>query len=459
MKTKLLQLYQALLETAGLEVSDDGFVSLKAGDDRMPFNIGGKRLVLPIKEQLAVPNWENRAAFHPLNEHLVRGESEVLEKYRRALNLRLNHSISSVILSLLRLATSPAEHGKLSPDQTEFLSKVKAADDKTVEAFVSILKAVPASQFNKLLVSIYLKNPADIQKVKYRRGGIVSFPLYKHLLEAKTSREVHGVKVRVKDCDSLIALLEYLLPKLDAPLENYSRGSNSDIAPMLEALMAAFEAVAAPINRIVDLFEGIVDESFRLRTDWAEDMANLSSMQADIRLIPPLPGNEGAVAKAGSDTGAAKVEKATPTRTKANTTIEDLALAAAKAEVPRTSRETPPANAAAQPAPATSAPEQPARTGAVSFDDMMRAKYEAARQNNQYVDPRRYGLAPQALQQRQGYDPRYDPRYDRGQQPPYQGGGFPTRQPDRQLHWGGDRTGQVNWNNRGGRGGSGFGSL
>ena len=52
-----------------------------ANGSSMPFTIGGKRVVLPTKENLRTPE-DNTIVFHPLSENITRSESEVLKAMR-----------------------------------------------------------------------------------------------------------------------------------------------------------------------------------------------------------------------------------------------------------------------------------------------------------------------------------------------------------------------------------------
>ena len=292
MTMKLLDLYQSILDVAMLKVSEDGFVSAKLMGESKPAMVKGKRLVLPTREHLSSPDWEHRVRFHPLAENVLRAESDVLAFFRQSLNIRLNFTFGVLAYQLLQIATSPADHAKLSPDQAEFLSKVKNADEKTLQVYEKLIAAYPA---NASFVSIYLKRTGQIAGKRYARLGVVSFPIYKDL-KASTTGEVNGVKMRVKDRESILALLEYMIPSIEDG-ENNNRGSDSQLAPFLDALMKSVLVVASPLNALVELFRNQLEEpeELMINDEWVETFENLGVLKDEIRAIPMQAGNEGSV--------------------------------------------------------------------------------------------------------------------------------------------------------------------
>lgn len=310
MTMKLLDLYVAMLDVAKIKVTEDGFLEQRVMGEKKPAMLKGKRLVLPTREQLSTIDWSNRTRFHPLNENVLRGESDVLTFFRKSLAIRANLTFALVAMKLLELSTSPADHGKLSPEQAEFLSKVKNADEKTLEVFVKLIDAFPA---NESFVSIFLKRAGQIGGRRHARVGVVSFPIYQAL---KAGGDVKGVKMRVKDRESLIALFEYMIPTIDKGEENY-RGSDSQIAPFCDALMKSMLVIAAPLNAIIELFRNQFDEGeaddLLFNDEWVEVFDNLAVMKNEIRAIPMQDGNDGSVIDVDGTPGATPLVTAAPT--------------------------------------------------------------------------------------------------------------------------------------------------
>ena len=308
---KILDLYKSILKAASLEADAGGYISMVMGESK-PVLVGGKRLVLPQPEQLSNPDWSERVAFHPLVENILRGESEVLTKFRQVLNLRLNYVLGVVFYEMVLLSASPAEHAKLTPDQGAFLSRVKDSDERTVKDLKKILDAMPLNQTQKSFVNIFLKRGGNIGDRRYSRVGVVSFPLYQELTRPNYDGSVFGVKLRVKDRASFTALLEYIMPDI-ADVNNYHRGSDSKIAPFLDSLMKAFVAVASPLNDLIEMFGSVFDEPEKLvfESAWLESFENLDSYSVEIRTIPALDGNQGTSTKAPTVTSSAATAETT----------------------------------------------------------------------------------------------------------------------------------------------------
>lgn len=298
---KLIQTYRELLATADLEITDDDCVSLRVPQESgkvklVPLTLKGKRLVLPTKAHLALPDWDSRVCFHPLSENTAAGESEVLEKFRACLNHRFNTVIPIIMMGLLRIGASLDDQKKLDPEQAEFLPAVKNLDiDKTgksplVESFKAILSKMPANTPTKQFINIGLRRKFKLENIEYFRGGSVHFPFYEELL--KREGTVHGVKLRKKDYDVLIGLMDYILPH-QGEANYYSRGSDSRTGPSTDAVMKAVLAVAGPINDVISRFGKLLPDDLEIPCDWAPTFDNIGTLINEIRDIPMLQGNEG----------------------------------------------------------------------------------------------------------------------------------------------------------------------
>lgn len=303
----IIKLYKDILSVANLRVSEDGYVSRVILDESSPFMVEGKRLVLPTQQHLNNPDKTTRVIFHPLRENPLHGESEVLVSFRQALNTHLNISIGLLLTQMLQLATSDAEHSKLSPDQSAFLSRLKKADETTFINFTKLLQAMPIDQTKQAFVQVFLKKGGEHNGRKYKRIGVVHFPLYQELIKkvpkGAPRDKVYDVDLRAHDRDNYIALMEYVFNQIGTP-GAYNAPSDSDIAPSTEAIMAALLKVGSELNDQIDLFSNIFEdiESMKINSDWVETFDNLSNYIVDIRKIPTQLGNEGSSLK-GQGTG------------------------------------------------------------------------------------------------------------------------------------------------------------
>lgn len=301
---KMLDFYRAVLSAGGLVANDEGYVSARFDDDTIPFMVRiidetgaahSKRLVLPMKQHVSNGDKSQIVLFHPLSENILRGESEVMAKFRQAVNVRLNFALASLVDELLTLATSPAMHSRLRPDQLELMSILKDADAKTLEAWQALTKAMPftSNDSEKRFAHLYIKKNGLISGKRHLRVAIISFPFYDEL--KKADRTVYGVKLRKKDHEMLVAMVEHLLPNLDKP-GFYNRGSVSDTSPTLEALLLGVLGVASHINSFVEEYGELLPNLQSLQYDdsWVEALQNVDQFRGEIRMLPMQTGNEGA---------------------------------------------------------------------------------------------------------------------------------------------------------------------
>lgn len=290
-KEELLDFYRSVLRSASMEVDDDGTVSAVVGADSEPKLIDGQRLVIPTKNQLSNPNWEDRIVFHPIEENILRGESLIIETLRRDMNTKANLSVVTLLYELMALAASRAEHAKLNPDQLEVLTLVPEASEKDLEFLRALLRKIPFDKPSQSVMSFYIKRGGKVGGKGFRRVGVVSFPLLQELNNGEP--KVFGVKPpSVKVRENVTKLLNYILPSQLTP-ENYSQGSDDDTAPYFDALLKLFVAVAQPINDTVLTFANVLDgsDAMLLEGDWLEYAEDLSKYR---RLIPAMKGNQGA---------------------------------------------------------------------------------------------------------------------------------------------------------------------
>lgn len=300
----ILSFYNHILGAASLISDVEGNISASLGKATRPFTSGGKRMVLPTREVQANPDKSNIVIFHPLAENLFRGESEVMLQYRNAINLTLNLRLMDLLGHLIELASSPAQHGRLKPPHLATMALLKDADQKTYDAWEAIRNAMPPGDSEKCVVHIFLKKNATVGGRNYRRGAIVSFPLYEELTK-EGALSVFGVKLRKKDHAAFKQLLELVFPGIEEK-NSYSRGGDNEFAPSLDALLKAVLAVGSQINAMVDVFEDVLDiEELRYADTWVEEASNLDVFANELRLLPPQVGNEGSTDKAQAAVSAA----------------------------------------------------------------------------------------------------------------------------------------------------------
>lgn len=308
--SKLIDFYKQILKLGGLVTDKEGLVSAMIEDSTVPFTVKGKRLALPTKENMGKTT--DLVIFHPLSENFLRGESEVMQRYRSAINTRLNYVIGCMIEEMLTLITSTGEHQKLTPEQSEVLSVAHEADEGTLTRFSQLLKAMGIGDKEKSFVNIYLKKTANIKGKVYKRGAIVTFPFYKELI--KKEKTVYGVALRIKDRDAIQKLMEFVIPGIGED-EAYNQGSSGDVSPFLESLLKGVTGIASNINSIASTYKDFLalHDNYVYNADWVDTMDNIHLLETEIRLIPMQAGNEGSVMSTA--TPASTLAVAPPTQT------------------------------------------------------------------------------------------------------------------------------------------------
>lgn len=285
---KLLEIYKSILAYCGMTTDEHGYVSTLLDEKREPAFIEGLRLVLPTDQNLRAFNPKESIIFHPLTENILRGESEVIAKLKTVINIRLNFTIGVIAQSLLSLVASPELHGQLNRDQREILLVIKDCDEKAVMNFISKMVSGIKSNPERLFVNIYLKRGGTFKNKRYSRVGIVTFPFYELIKEDKID------KIREKDKQTFQQLFEFMFPDLQLS-EEYNFGSDSSVAPYLEALMNSSAKVASRLNDLLLIYEKHIEDASKLMfdADWIEYFKDLNALVPEIRRIPVQFGNDG----------------------------------------------------------------------------------------------------------------------------------------------------------------------
>ena len=284
----LIDTYIAIITYIGLKVDNNGYVLYP--DDK-PATMRDKPIALPIPGILKRPAIE-RIIFHPLLEEINKGESDILKYIKDGINIRLNVIFSTIALSLLRVAASPELHSKLQGDQLDMLLSITDVDAKTISVFTSIMMKAMRSNAEKAFINIYLKRGGYARGIRYSRVGIVTFSLLEQL---EKNEDLYGVKIRKSDRAMLINLYKVIFP--DIQLEAYNVGSNTYVAPFLDALLSTSKAITDVYNQIIEDYKDHIQESELVYShcDWAEPFTHLEDFNLEIKRIPMQDGNQGSI--------------------------------------------------------------------------------------------------------------------------------------------------------------------
>lgn len=284
MTAKLLKIYDDILNYAGMVQNEKGYVLGR--EDKSQIFVESHQLVTPVKFQMSECTDRERVIFHPLAENNVLGESNVLKKLRFAVNIRLNQIIGQVGQGLLAIVASETKHKHLSPEQLQMMRFIRNADMTSAANFgasaIALMKETPDRGF----AHVFLCRGGTMKQQKYARLGVASFPFYRNLIE--TGKIPRG---RERDKETFKELMEFMFPGLEE--ENaYSEGSDSQVAPFLQALMMSSARIAGRLNDLVNIYENFLvsaempKDSLTFNMDWFSEIAEMQGLGADIRSIP-----------------------------------------------------------------------------------------------------------------------------------------------------------------------------
>lgn len=302
MRDKIIDYYKTLLAVGWLKTDEDGAVYYTDAQGDRPATIGGKRLVLPTRAQMASPKFDEMVRFHPLREHINLGVSDVLSTFNVQVSNRLSTSLQYVMKAFIDLAADQDVHKTLTSQQGQVLNVLSKVDAKTKDrfkkSFDELTKKMQLTNGVISFVNIYIKRGGTVGGQAYNRVGIATFPLYKELAEGK--KVIAGCKLANDDRDQLRALYEFIFPSLLTDPEWYNVGVNTRTAPNLEAfvrvtirLIQDLVQAAAPYVDVLPGLQAALDFPENL-TDWIDLFDDKNAVEKAAHSIPSQKGNEGA---------------------------------------------------------------------------------------------------------------------------------------------------------------------
>lgn len=286
---EILDFYKGLLTSAGITADDKGqCVNTLAGLSQ-PVTISGKKLMLPTAEVLESNQWDKVIGFHPASESVIRGESPVLRKLRKAFQNRINYILMTVFEHAVSIAASTDTHEKLNPTQSALLRVLSNVDEKSIALVRKMINAVDMESNDNKFVNLYIKKEGIVGGKSFKRATIVTFPIYQSM--EVTEPTIFGVTLRQKDKKAFLALMEYILPK-SGETGSYDAGSHDLNVPALDCLVQAVAQIFVKLNDFVLLYKDVIPGADELATDlgWYEGMEEIVKYRAQ---IPALEGNQG----------------------------------------------------------------------------------------------------------------------------------------------------------------------
>ena len=285
------EFYLSILKYAGLKYENDKVENInpKFGD----FTVADKPIALPYFDTLKNPN--GKLIFHPLNENYTMPETSLFNLYRERLLVELNLRLSSLVVSLIAVASDIQLQQRVkSQELLELISSIGEADISMSEAFLHMVKASKKARNTGFIFDVFLKKNGEVNGTPYGAIGKVNFVLYNEIvksIEDKTMEyKVFGTKVRKKDLLVIKNIFNTIFPEIDTP-EKYTEGTDNKIFRYLNILLKVTYPISRRMNSIANMLEELKDASLHvedIQSDlvWANTLEKLYSMATEIRLIP-----------------------------------------------------------------------------------------------------------------------------------------------------------------------------
>lgn len=289
-ETKLTDLYKRLVAFVDYGVNENGTIVNVRSDEQKAVEVLDLPLHLPYRELLARSS-ADKIFFHPLNEDLMSGESDVVRKFRIRMNILLNVKFTTLMQNLLAMVANPETHKKMCVEgKSELLPMMDNVKPELVRDFSVRLCAKRISESpTDSIINIHLTRNGTKNGKKFNKMGVVRFPMYKELKEGALDNVIKAKR----DRDIIIALHEYIFPGLVDGV--YSFGSESHVAPWFESLYFSGLNLAARFNKLLELYGNLLTEADLEPFDisWARELTNVKDLVPLIRDIPVQRGNQG----------------------------------------------------------------------------------------------------------------------------------------------------------------------
>lgn len=300
----LIEFYKKVLTSLGLVVENDYIYVKDTKGNKIPLISEQKQMVLPTRKQLNSLLEEDedgevkvtKLPYNPLNEDVVKGDTESLKKTKLIVERQIGHGIAAVGELLLKLASNPAFQKKTNMEINKFLTSISEAknanikqlvDDTSIAKWIEIYKN--SLQKTKGMVNIYLKKSGVSSGVKYHRLAVMDSEVYNEIKEATKDSEVYGVKLRNKDIVIFRLIFEYLLPEMNSE-GCVELGSNDNESPAFVALYRLYLQTYTKLNRVATLIKNVdmetADSVIKELPIEEDDLLSLNMFKQELCLIP-----------------------------------------------------------------------------------------------------------------------------------------------------------------------------
>lgn len=292
---KLEDFYKNVLESTGFLVGENGEVLINKETPVMNKDLP---YYIPTKENINTVYGSNgkiqKILFNPLIEDYFnkKNSNDSLKKIIVMSELYLTEKIINIAINLLNITDEPTGDFKLSNfyNSLGLLGKnnpnrKKLVDQNTHKVFDLVFSNVVSDPENRIVKFDQVRS-GKIEKEKFNVVTSLYSPFLDTILNLQKEgpiTELLGVKVRQKDVDIIIIILEFLLNGIKEENTNtIAIGSNNDYAG-LESFLILYIALSEHLNEVTESLNNI------LKDDVEEDSEiNLKLSLKDLEELPRL---------------------------------------------------------------------------------------------------------------------------------------------------------------------------
>ena len=303
----LNEYYKKIINNIGLFTDDEGFIYGGDPENKILITTLGKPLVLPTEEHVKSIFTDdpeegiiiNKILYNPLNEEVIKKDSESLAKTKLVVETRIALMLEVVGELLLHLASNKDLQSKTSLNLNKFLGSINDAKRATIKNLIddnvinNWSKLCKASRSNgNSSIKIYLKKGGVAgDGVKYTRLATMSVTALEHLLKAEKDEQVLGVTLRPKDIRLFIILYNFLLN-----VENkhtIELGSNSTESPGFMSLMELYintgtrlENLLRDLKDVAVSIESLIEPVIDMKVDELKEVDHSPIIKQELLSLP-----------------------------------------------------------------------------------------------------------------------------------------------------------------------------
>lgn len=261
----LIDYYKNIINNIGLFTDEEGFIYGGDSENKIPITTLGKPLVLPTDENIKTLFMDdpeegivvNKILYNPLNEDVIKKDSESLSKTKLVIETRVALMLEVVGELLLHLAENKALQTKTTLNLNKFLGSINDAkrpgiknmiDDNVIANWSKLCKASRSN--GNTSVKIYLKKGGvNSEGTKFNRLATMSITALEHLLKYEKDEQVLGVTLRPKDVRLFTILYSFLLNVENT--HTLETGNNSKESPGFLSLMDIYIKVGTRLENLL----------------------------------------------------------------------------------------------------------------------------------------------------------------------------------------------------------------